>query len=158
MPSLGRLVLWLVVVACLVLACASIAHWGWPCQRRCRACPCFPTLVRPVPRRGQARWIGGGRWQVPRRRRLSERRRCFSQRQVKHILLSNITMLFARVVIWDPARYNNDMHMVFRLGCGEGKGIMSVRPVPPPPRKSKGNFFTGGYPLILCFSNYSNPQ
>ena len=59
MPHLGWLFLWLVVVACLALACASIAHWGWICLRRCRVCPCCPTLVRPVPLRGQARWIGG---------------------------------------------------------------------------------------------------
>ena len=28
MPPLGWSFLWLVVVACLALACASIAHWG----------------------------------------------------------------------------------------------------------------------------------
>ena len=73
MPPLGWFFLWLVVVACLALACASIAHWGWLCLRRCRVCPCCPTLVRPVPLRGQARWIGRRRWRMPRRRRLSQR-------------------------------------------------------------------------------------
>ena len=73
MLHLGWSFLWLVVVACLVLACASIAHWGWLCLRRCRVCPCCPTLVRPVPLRGQARWIGGRRWKMPRRRRPSQR-------------------------------------------------------------------------------------
>ena len=73
MPPLGWSFLWLVVVACLALACASIAHWGWLCLRPCRVCPCCPTLVRPVPLRGQARWIGGRRWRMPRRRRLSQR-------------------------------------------------------------------------------------
>ena len=73
MPPLGWSFLWLVVVACLALACASVAHWGWLRLRRCRVCPCCPTLVRPVALRGQARWIGGRRWKMPRRRRLSQR-------------------------------------------------------------------------------------
>ena len=59
MPPLVWSFLWLVVVAWLALACASIAHWGWLCLRRCHVCPCFPTLVRPVSPRGQARWIWG---------------------------------------------------------------------------------------------------
>ena len=37
-PPFGWLVLWLVVVACLVLACVSIADWGWLGQWRCLAC------------------------------------------------------------------------------------------------------------------------
>ena len=56
LPGLG--------VACLALACASIAHWGWLCLRRCRVCPCCPS---------RARWIGGRRWKMPRRRRSSQR-------------------------------------------------------------------------------------
>ena len=39
--------------------------------------PCLsllpPLLVRPVPPRGQARWVGGRRWRMPRRRRPSQR-------------------------------------------------------------------------------------
>ena len=66
MPPLGWLFLWLVVVACLALTCASIAQWGWPCQRRSRACPRCPTLLQPVPLRGLARLIEGRRWKVPR--------------------------------------------------------------------------------------------
>ena len=73
MPPWAGFFLWLVVVACLALACASIVHWRWPGQRRRRACPCFPTLVRTVSLRGRARWIGSRRWKVPRRRRLSQR-------------------------------------------------------------------------------------
>ena len=37
-PPFVWLVLWPVVVACLVLACVSIADWGWLGQWRCRAC------------------------------------------------------------------------------------------------------------------------
>ena len=74
MTLLGWSFLWLVVVACLALACASIAHWRWRCLRRSRPCPCCSALVRPAPLRGQARCIGCRRWKVPRRRRLSHRR------------------------------------------------------------------------------------
>ena len=46
MPLLEWLFLCLMVVACLALAYASIAHWEWLGQRRHRVCPCFPSLVR----------------------------------------------------------------------------------------------------------------
>ena len=36
MPHLGWSFLWLAVVACLALGCASIAHWGWLRLRCCR--------------------------------------------------------------------------------------------------------------------------
>ena len=73
LPPLAWFILSLVVVVCLALA--SIAHWGWPGQRRFCACPRCLTLVRPVPPRGQARWIRRRRWKVPWRRGLSQRRK-----------------------------------------------------------------------------------
>ena len=63
--------LWLVLVACLALACASVAHWEWRCLRRCRVS--HLTRVGPVPLRGHARRIGG-RWRMPRWHRLPIRR------------------------------------------------------------------------------------
>ena len=133
MPHLGQFFLWLVVVACLVLACASIAHRGWLCLRRCRVCPCCPTLVRPVPLRGQARWIGGRRWKMPRRRKLSQRwtwkfplwgEKFWGKRKSLLILFKNKEELCARVAQWGPTQSSDDTHIIYvdQLGVREKQG------------------------------------
>ena len=63
----------LAIFACLVLAYALIAHWGWPGHWCCRVRDRCTALVRTGSPRGHARWIGGRRWKVPRRRRVSQR-------------------------------------------------------------------------------------
>ena len=133
MPPLGWFFLWLVVVACLALAYASIAHWGWRCLRRCRVCPCCPTLMRPVSLRGQARWIGGRRWKVPRRRRLSQRwtwkfplwgKNIWGKPKSFLILFKNKIKLCARVAQRCPTHSNDDTHIISldQLGIREGQG------------------------------------
>ena len=118
---LGWSSLWLVVVACLVLACASIAHWGWLRLRRCRVCPCCPTLVRPVSLRGEARWIGRRRWRMPRRRRLSQRwtwKSPFWRKKSRGvqksflILFKTKIQLCARVAQGDPTQSSDDTHII----------------------------------------------
>ena len=130
MPQLGWLFLWLVIVACLVLACASITHWGWLRQRRCRVSHCCPTLSRPVSPRGQARWIGGRRWKMPRRRRLSQRwTRKFpswgklSRGKKKSFLIffKNKKWFCARVAQRDPTQSNNDTHKISKNYRGAGE-------------------------------------
>ena len=133
MPQLGWLFLWLVIFACLVLACASITHWGWLRQRRCRVSHCCPTLSRSVSPRGQARWIGGRRWKMPRRRRLSQRwtrkfpswgKLSWGKKKSFLILFKNKKWFCARVAQGDPTQSSDDTHKISKnyKGAGEEQG------------------------------------